>query len=54
MTVLIITAGIETTWLLTIYGKRFFEWWDRAQARLDQLLDDELQQPIGDCSGGVR
>jgi hypothetical protein len=48
MTVLIITAGIETTWLLTIYGKRFFEWWDRAQARLDQLLDDELHSATHD------
>jgi len=38
-TVLIIAVAIETLWLLTIYGHRFFDWWDEVQARADRLLD---------------
>lgn len=30
----------ETLWLATIYGRRFFDAWDRAADRLDALLDE--------------
>lgn len=35
MTPPIIVVAIETLWLLTIYGKRFFDWWDDVSARAD-------------------
>lgn len=31
-----IIVAIETIWLLTIYGHRFFDWWDEVQFRDDQ------------------
>jgi hypothetical protein len=37
--VLMLVVAVETVWLLTIYGHRFFGWWDRAQARLDEADD---------------
>jgi hypothetical protein len=35
-------AAIETVWLLTIYGHRAFDAWDRASAKFDELMEADL------------
>lgn len=37
-TFLTVAVAIETLWLLTIYGHRFFDWWDEVQFRADQRM----------------
>lgn len=41
MIALMVAVIFETLWLLTIYGKRFFDWWDCVE----MLVDDELDIP---------
>jgi hypothetical protein len=44
MLAMIYIVIIETVWLATIYGHRMFDAFDRAQARLDAQLEDDLDE----------
>lgn len=37
-----IILAIETVWLLTIYGHRAFDAFDRAEARFQEVLEADL------------
>lgn len=42
MMILQLIVATETVWLATIYGHRMFDAFDRAQARLDRTLEDDM------------